>query len=89
MILGQRVKGQNHVWHFVHKALLTQYKLRIFKLHMLVVDDNRRNLIDFESKGQRSRSTLAICFQNLMDTKQTKVFTQSLSNFTCKLFMMR
>ena len=29
-----------------------------FKLHMSVVDDKRRNPIDFGSRGQRSRSTL-------------------------------
>ena len=30
-----------------------------FKLHMSVVDHERRDPIDFESRGQRSRSTLA------------------------------
>ena len=32
-----------------------------FKLHMLVVDDERKNSIDFGSRGQRSRSTLSLC----------------------------
>ena len=31
-----------------------------FKLHMQVVDDERRNPIDLGSRGQRSRSTLAL-----------------------------
>ena len=31
-----------------------------FKLHMQVVDDERRKPIDFGSWGQRSRSTLAL-----------------------------
>ena len=33
------------------------------KLHMQVVDDERRNPIDFGSGGQRSRSTLALCIK--------------------------
>ena len=32
-----------------------------FKLHMHIYHDERRNRIDFESRGQRSRSTLALC----------------------------
>ena len=32
-----------------------------FKLHMHICHDERRNPIDFESRGQRSRSTLALC----------------------------
>ena len=57
-----------------------------FKLHMEVVDDERRNPIDFGSRGQRSRSTVTLY---LVDTIATTVFAQSLSNFTCKLCMMR
>ena len=32
-----------------------------FKLHMHIYHDERRNPIDFGSRGQRSRSTLALC----------------------------
>ena len=32
-----------------------------FKLHMHIRHDERRNPIDFGSRGQRSRSTLALC----------------------------
>ena len=32
-----------------------------FKLHLKVVDDERRNAIDFGSRGKRSRSSLALC----------------------------
>ena len=32
-----------------------------FKLHMLVVDDERRNRIDFGTRGQRARSAFALC----------------------------
>ena len=60
-----------------------------FKLHIKVVDDERRNPIDFGSQGQRSRSTLALCVWDRVNTIQTTVFVQSLSNFTCKLLMMR
>ena len=39
--------------------------------------------------GQTSRSTLALCVEDLVDTIATTVFAQSLSNFTYKLWMMR
>ena len=58
-----------------------------FKLHMKVVADERRNPIDFGSWGQRSNLTL--CLLNIVGTIQATVFSQSLSNFTCELFMMR
>ena len=48
-----------------------------------------RNPIDFRSRGQRSRSTLALWVKDIVDTIQTTIFAQSLSNFTCKLWMMR
>ena len=56
---------------------------------MKVVNDERRNPIDFGSQGQRSRSTVALCVYDLVGTIATTVFAQSLSNFTCKLWMMR
>ena len=61
-----------------------------FKLHMLIRHDERRNPIDFGSRIQRSRSTLALCTLNLVGTVATTVFAQSLSNFTsCTFAMMR
>ena len=56
---------------------------------MLVVDGKRKNPIDFRLRGQKSRTTLALCVEHLLDTIADKVFVQSLSNFTCKLWMMR
>ena len=53
------------------------------------MDDERRNPIDFGSRGQRSRLTLALCVKDLVGTIATTDFAQSLSNFTCKLWMMR
>ena len=35
------------------------------------MDDNRGNHIDFRSRGLRSRSTLSLCVQDLVDTIQT------------------
>ena len=66
MFLGHGVKGQGHLWYFVYKALWAQYRLQFytpftFKLHMSVVDDEKRNPIDFGSQGQRSRSSLVLC----------------------------
>ena len=51
--------------------------------------DERRNPIDFGSRGQRSRSFLSLCVQYLVDTIQTTVFVKSLSNCTCRLWTMR
>ena len=48
----------------------------------------RRNPIDFGSRGQRSRSTFALCVKDLVGRIQTTVLVQSLSNFICK-WMMR
>ena len=56
---------------------------------MHIRHDERRIPIDFESQGQRSRSTLALCILNLVGTIATTVFAQSLSNFTCTFAMMR
>ena len=39
--------------------------------------------------GSMSTSTLALCVQDLVGRIQTTVCAQSLSNFTCKLWMMR
>ena len=53
-----------------------------------IYHDEKRNPIDFGSRGQRSRSTLALFVLYLVDTIATTVFAQSLSNFTCKLWMI-
>ena len=45
-------------------------------------------LLILGSRGQRSRSTLALYILDLVDTIATIVFAQSLSNFTCKLWMI-
>ena len=60
-----------------------------FKLHMSFVDDENRNPIKFGSWGQRSRSTLALCVENLVGTIQTTVLLRSLWNFTCRFWMIR
>ena len=50
------------------------------------MDDEKRNPIDFGSRGKSQLGTLCI---RLWDTIQTTVYSQPLSNFTCKLCMMR
>ena len=54
-------------------------------------NDDRRNPIDFVSRGQMSRSTMALCVWNLVGMIHTctTVFAQSLSNLAWKLWMMR
>ena len=59
-----------------------------FKIHAYVVDDERRKSIDSGSRGQRSRSTLALCVYDFVSRIQTTVFAQSLSIFTYMLWMM-
>ena len=39
--------------------------------------------------GQRSRSTSALCVYDFVDMIQTTVLAQSLSDFTCKLWIIR
>ena len=80
--------------------------LIIFILHMLAMDDNRRNPIDFGSHLPPCNSLEGdIVMQPFMchwvsemvhewvhrvcGTIQTTIFARSLSNFTCKLRMMR
>ena len=63
-ILGHGIKGQIQLWHSVYKTLWTRSDYRFspitFRLHMQVVDDERRNPIDFGSWGHRSRSSLVL-----------------------------
>ena len=59
-----------------------------FKLHKYVVHDDRRNPTDFGSQVQRSRTNWHFVNKTLW-AGYTLVFAQSLSNFTCKLFLMR
>ena len=51
IILDRRVKGQFQIWNSVDKTLWTQYDYNFypitFKLHEQVMDDERRNPIDF------------------------------------------
>ena len=62
---------------------------KFLKFHMKVIHDERRNPIDFASRGQRSRSNLALCLRNFVGMLQTTVFAWSLSNITHNLWMMR
>ena len=59
----------------------------IFKLWMMRGETGYP--IDFGLRGQRSRSVLALFVEDLVGTIQTTVFVQTLSNFTCRLWMMR
>ena len=58
-----------------------------FNFHMLVFAMRGRTVIGFVSLGQRS--PLALCLLNFLDTIQTTIVARSLSNFSCKLLMMR
>ena len=70
LILNHGLKGQGQLTYSALHTLPvkpcgqdTDYSFCpiTFKLHMEVVDDGRRNPIDFGSRVQRSRSTLALC----------------------------
>ena len=67
-----------------------------FKIHMQVVDDERRNPIDFGFGGQRSRPTLEPYRLSLIRFKlhmymddETTVLAKSLPKFTCNLWKLR
>ena len=64
LILGHWIKDQCQLWHSVYKTLWARYRLQFLPNHFqtlhISLDDERRNLIDFGSRGQRSRSTLAL-----------------------------
>ena len=60
-----------------------------FKLHMKVVDDEGRDRFYFWSLGQGQCLLWHSVYKNLVGTIQTAVLVQSLSNFTCKLWMVR
>ena len=63
-ILGHGIKGQSQLLHSVYNTCGhdTDYRFSpiTFRLHMQVVDDERRNHIDFWSRSQRSMSTLTL-----------------------------
>ena len=67
LILGHGVKGQGQIWYLSiihvpcgHNADYS-FSPITFKLNMQVVDDERKNPVNFESQGQWSRSTVALC----------------------------
>ena len=94
---GQRSRPtlarQGQLWHFVYKTLLTRYRLQFLPNHFQTLHVScgwwEKEPFWFGSRGERSRSILSLCVQDLMGRIQTTVFAQSLSNFTCKLWMMR
>ena len=47
------------------------------------------NPIDLGSRDQKSMSSLALSVQDITDRVQTIVYVQLLSNFTCKLWMIK
>ena len=83
LMIGCGVKGQDRLWDYVNINGVDSIKTTVlpdhFKLHMQVKDDERRNLMEFGSLGQRSRSTLALFLWNLLDIIRTSVFDRSLS----------
>ena len=99
LILCHGIKGQGQLEHSVRACVRhalpcghdSDYRFCpiIFKLHMHICHDETRKPIHFGSRGQRSRSTLALCVPDLVDMMATTVFAQSLSNFTVQLWMMR
>ena len=63
--VGECVRGWVGAWfrHALPCGHDSDYSFCLinFKLHMHIRHDERRNPIDFGSRGQRSRSTLALC----------------------------
>ena len=56
----------------------------------IVVEDGRRNLIDFGSRGQRSRSTFALCIRPCGQNTDNSFCSITFKlKFTCQLWVMR
>ena len=86
------VKGQGQLWHSVYKTLWARCRLHFSpitsKLHMQVVDGERRDYW-FWVTGSKVKVNFGTLCIKPAGTIQTTVFAKSLSNFTCKLWMMR
>ena len=54
-----------------------------------LLSNKSRSPIDFELRGQRSRSSFVRCIRILVDRIQATVFALSLSNFRCNLLVTR
>ena len=60
-----------------------------FKLHIEVVDGERRNPVDFGSRVKGQGQLWHSVYKTLWTRFRLQFFVHSLSNFTCKLLMMR
>ena len=58
-VSGIALRSARHIYISLRARYRWQFCLNSIKLYMSYVDDSRRNLIDFGSRGQRSRSTSA------------------------------
>ena len=101
VLLIQNTRSLFYGRHYssLHRFMSLHRKLNVKICLMFIVAENTRSVniyscswreeepIDFESPGQRS--TLELCLHNLVGTMQTIDFARYLSNFICKLLMMR
>ena len=77
LILSHWVEGQGHLWHYVKKKPYWHDKDYIFAwsllnfLIMYTVNDERKNPIDFGTRGKWSRSSLALCLWRILGIMQT------------------
>ena len=58
-VSGNALRSARHIYFSLRAWYRWQFCLNTTKLYMSYVADSRRNLIDFGSRGQRSRSTSA------------------------------
>ena len=58
-VSGNALRSIRHIYFSLRARYRWQFCLNTTKLYMSYFDDSRRNLIDFGSRGQRSRSTSA------------------------------
>ena len=97
--LGQRSRSTLALclWNLVGKIQTTYFALSLsnYTCQLLMMRGRTRLILGHGVKGQgqlymcQQRSTLALCIENFVGTIQTTVLVQSLSNITCKLWMMR
>ena len=93
LIWGHRVKGQGQLWHSVYKTLWTRYRLQFLPNHF---QTSHVSCGWWEEKpywlwvsASKVKVIFGTLFKSLVGRIQITVYVQSLSKFSCRLWMMR
>ena len=94
LILGHGVKGQGQLWHFVYKTLWTRYRQQFLPNHFQTSHVScgwwEEEPYWFWVTGSKVKVNFGtLCIRPCGHDTDYSFFAKSLSNFTCKLWMMR